>query len=247
MAMWGRSGFINTASAVVALVLVAVGAVQPPAVADNVDFVFPDAQEMREMSGWRVNSPYENPHLLYNQRILRHTKCAPRFALSALQASGMEYPMTVRGRRYSEFVSMAVYRYRNADSAKRAVNKYRKQMSGCHRWKLRFKNPKYPPAPFFTFTTGVSGGPGKARMRHRTRGFSPTSARREWLTARDKYVVAVTVDNSSTFGAFYPPKKLQRRLTRYAVICCPGAVGGHRLSLVSGEIGGHGLPVGVLL
>ncbi len=60
--MWGRSGFINTASAVVALVLVAVGAVQPPAVADNVDFVFPDAQEMREMFLFLAcQQPVRNP------------------------------------------------------------------------------------------------------------------------------------------------------------------------------------------
>jgi hypothetical protein len=58
--------------------------------------------------------------------------------------------------------------------------------------------------------------PGQARMRHRTRGLDPTSARREWLTAKDRFVVRVDVDNNSSKGAFFPSPQLLRKLTRYA-------------------------------
>lgn len=88
-------------------------------------------------------------------------------------------------------------------------------MKKCPRWRSYARNS--PPPPFYTYTTGVQGHPGQARMRHRTRGLDPTSARREWLTAKDRFVVRVEVDNNSSKGAFFPSPQLLRKLTRYAL------------------------------
>ena len=190
-------------------------ALQPAYTDEYLGDAFPNAYQMRQISGWG-SDPYEISHPSSDQRHYRTNKCAPQFALKAIRGEAMGYPLKVRGKPYYEqFINMSVFMYADSTTARQVVNTYRGQMSHCHHYKLTYKKAKQG---FPIRTTGVRGGPGEARMRHHHwAGRVPHYSQREWLTARDSFVVLLRVANLGVTQPPFPRRQVLRELTSFAL------------------------------